>query len=189
MRFHCPTSMKFWRRKMLPCAVMLGPLVLAGAAHAMEIVPSIGITRAVEGSDETKASLGLAMRSQLVPMVKCELGLSYRSEERYNGDLNVRTWPLTASVWLTPVPVVYAGGGVGWYVTTLDYRSTLAYTDESMQKFGVHLGGGVSLPLVPKISCELSGRYIFLEKQESQLTPEKFDPDFWSASLGLAVKF
>ena len=38
-------------------------------------------------------------------------------------------------------------------------------------------------------SLDLNGRYIFMDKSESQLPPNEFDPDFWSTTLGLAIRF
>lgn len=97
-------------------------------------------------------------------------------------------WPLTASLWVSPIPTLYAGGGVGWYHTTIQYPSALGLADQTTQKFGVHLGGGFSIPLLPAIaSLDLNGRYVFLERQASQLPPNQFDPDFWSVSAGLAI--
>ena len=32
-------------------------------------------------------------------------------------------WPITASLWFTPIPMLYAGGGVGWYQVTLNYAN------------------------------------------------------------------
>ncbi len=160
------------------------------AARAVEIVPSIGITRAADNSGtDAKTFGGLALRSPLTPLTKTEIAIAWRNENYNNGDLKVRMWPVTASLWLSPVPMLYAGGGVGWYHTTLDYRNGLGLTDETTRKFGTHLGGGMNLPIGPMTSLDLNGRYVFMEKQRSQLPPNEFDPDFWSMSAGLAIKF
>jgi len=98
-------------------------------------------------------------------------------------------WPVTASLWLTPFPVLYAGGGLGWYRTSYDYRSTLPFDDTTTSKVGVHLGGGLAIPLAPSLGLDLNGRYIFMQKDNSIQFPSKFNPDFWNASLGLAIKF
>ena len=34
----------------------------------------------------------------------------------------------------------------------------------------------------------IGGRYVFLEKQGTRLPPNEFDPDFWTATAGLAIK-
>jgi len=173
-------------------AVLLIVIVLLGveAARAAEIVPSVGITRSLDnGGAGATAFGGLALRARLAPLVKSEIGVAYRSETYDDGDLAVRMWPVTASLWLNPVPTLYAGGGVGWYHTTLDYRSALSFPDATTQKFGAHLGGGMNIPILPMAAIDLNGRYVFMEKQQSQLPPNQFDPDFWSTSVGLAIKF
>src|SRR5438477_4725109 len=93
-------------------------------AHAAEIIPSIGLTRAIHGGDEVAVSEGLALRHTVIPFVRSEIGVAYRSESRDDGHLKVKQWPVTASLYLSPVPTLYAGGGVGWYHTTLDYDNS-----------------------------------------------------------------
>jgi hypothetical protein len=161
-----------------------------GASNAAEIIPSIGVTRALHDDDaDAEMYGGLAVRGHLVPFLKTEIGVAYRSESRLDDALKVRMWPVTASLWLTPIPMLYAGGGVGWYHTTFDFDETLPISDETSQEFGVHAGGGVVVPLAPAVSLDLNGRYVFLEKDEGGLPPEEFDPDFWSTTLGLAIQF
>jgi opacity protein-like surface antigen len=98
-------------------------------------------------------------------------------------------WPVTASLWLTPLSMLYAGGGVGWYHTTFDYNEALPLQDTTKQKFGVHLGGGLTLPLAPVLGLDLQGRYVFLNKAGIPPRPQSFNPDYWTTSLGLAIKF
>jgi hypothetical protein len=168
--------------------------LIAAALHgtadsrAAEIVPSFGLTRAADG-DETKSNLGLALRTDLAgPYLQSEIGVSHRKEEYFGGGLKTRMIPLTASLLLRPVPSLHADAGVGWYHTKYDYENP-ALEDETDQKFGVHVGGGVQMPLAPKAAIDLTGRYVFMKDQESKLVPATFDPDFWTMSLGLALKF
>ena len=184
------------RNGRLSWATLLGSALIAGLlvaptarAFAAEIIPSVGLTRSVD-SDEAKSLVGLALRGSLIPgVVKTELGVQYRQETLYDGDLKLRQWPVTASLWLAPVPALYAGAGVGWYQTTFDYSDATGLDDTTKQQFGVHVGGGVRVPIVPHAALDLNGRYVFLQDQESKLIPEKFNPDFWSLSAGLAIGF
>ena len=76
-------------------AVLLLIVVQPKAARALEIVPSVGITRSVE-SDEVTKQVGLALRSNVVPHVlKAEFGGSYRSEKRDAGAVEAKMWPVT----------------------------------------------------------------------------------------------
>lgn len=160
-------------------------------AQATEIIPSVGITKSAR-DDNASAQIygGVALRGNILPMLKSEIGIAYRHESRLDGNLEVRQWPVTASLWLAPIPALYAGGGVGWYHTTLDYAETVPLvTDVTHQRFGVHLGGGVEVPLGPSASVDLNGRYVYLGNEQSQLPPAQFDPDYWTTTLGLAIRF
>jgi len=159
------------------------------AAHGAEVIPSYGLTRSTDSNTDAKSLLAIAVRGNLSPLFQTELGVAYRSESRFDGDLKVRMWPVTASLYLTPVPTLYAGAGVGWYQTTFDYASTLPFPDETKQEFGVHVGGGFQIPLAPSVAADLGGRYVMMRDQQSRLVPEKFNPDFWTTQLGLAFKF
>ena len=171
--------------------VALALTALVSVARAAEIIPSIGMTRSARpgGDDRAQAYGGVALRGNLLPLLQSEIGVAYRDESRENGALKVRMWPVTASLWLTPLPSLYAGGGVGWYHTTLDYNSALPLTNETHQSFGVHVGGGLRVPFASAAALDLGGRYVFLRPQRSQLVPETFDPDYWTTTLGLAIRF
>lgn len=172
--------------RVLPAAMGL-LLATAVPAAGTEIVPSVGLTRSTDG-DQAKSNVGLALRGTLVPrLLQSEIGASYRREEYYDGALAVKQWPVTASLLVTPLPSLHGDAGVGWYHSTYDYRDPLLQ-DETKQQFGVHVGAGIRMPLAPAAALDLTGRYVFLRNQESRLVPQKFDPDFWTLSLGLAVR-
>jgi hypothetical protein len=173
-------------------ALLLLALVLLGVNAARadgQIVPSVGMTRPVDGDDQSKISGGLAVRGDILPFLMAEVGASYRNDEFFGGDLDVRQWPVTASLYVKPISNIYAGGGVGWYHTTFDYADATGIPTSTSEEFGVHLGGGLQIPIAPVAAIDLNGRYVMLRDQESHLVPEKFDPDFWTTSLGLAIKF
>jgi opacity protein-like surface antigen len=144
----------------------------------------------VNTDDNTsQISGGLALRGDLAPILMAEIGASYRSQVSLGGDVRMKQWPITASLWLKPMPMLYAGGGAGWYHTTLDYDESQPFSDETTQQFGVHLGGGLRVPLVPRVGLDLNGRYVFLGDIDQKLSTERMDPDFWTTSLGLAIRF
>jgi opacity protein-like surface antigen len=179
------------RRGRVALGAILSLAVLAlgaRAAGAGEIVPSLGVSKAVNGDVDAKVYGGAAVRANVLPMVLAEIGAAYRSESRFADQLKVRQWPITASLYLAPVRGLYAGGGVGWYHTSYDYPSSVPVQDETHQQFGVHLGGGLQVPLTERVGVDLNGRYVMLRDQQSHLVPEKFDPDFWQTSVGLAFR-
>lgn len=169
-------------------AVAALTLVMASsAASAVELVPSVGLTRTVDG-DEAKGQVGLALRGDIVRnLLQTEIGASYRKEVLSDGT-ELHMWPVTASLWLTPIRSFYAGAGVGWYQTTYNYPSALVLSDDTTQEFGVHLGGGMKVPLASTVALDLGGRYVMLQDQETKLIPSSFNPSFWSLSIGLAFR-
>jgi opacity protein-like surface antigen len=181
-------------RALIGAGIILALLLLTvQLAKAAEIVPAVGITRAVHGDDgdgdEATFFGSLAVRGDLVPALKTEIGVAYRKEERFAGALEVQQWPVTASLWLAPIPALYAGGGLGWYHTTYDYENDDLFGDETEQQFGVHLGGGLRVPLSPAVGLDLNGRYVFMDDLEHKISTDRLDPDFWTTSLGLAFRF
>jgi opacity protein-like surface antigen len=190
--------MRNTKRSTFVARQLLGALVLAtlaatsaGVARAVELIPSLGVTKSTDtNASDAKGYGGLALRVPILPFLKAEGGIGYRQDAFASGDLKVRQWPVTASLWFAPLPMVYAGGGVGWYRTTLDWNSSLPIKDSTTLKTGVHLGGGVQVPIAPQLGLDLNGRYIFLQRDKSTLeVPTTFNPDYWTLSLGLAIKF
>ncbi len=164
----------------------------ANAARASELIPSIGVTKSTDtNAGDARCLGGLALRAPLTPFLKLEGGITYRQDSYLGGAIKVHQWPVSASLWFAPVPTLYVGAGVGWYHTTLDYSGPLAFVDNSTSdKAGVHIGGGVDLPIGPKLSLDLNGRYIFMSKDDTTLNvPSTFNPDYWNASIGLAIGF
>src|SRR5882724_1828122 len=89
--------------------VALLMVVVARTARPAEIIPGIGVSRDIEGNTKTQVYGSFAVRGDLMPALKTEIGVGYRSESRFDNQLKVKTWPITASLWLQPVPALYAG--------------------------------------------------------------------------------
>lgn len=189
---HERVSKQVCTRVLWIAAGIAGLLLIAGVsgARASEIVPSFGLTRTVD-SDQANSNVGLAFRGDIAgPILQTELGASYRSQTYSDGAIRARMIPVTASLILRPIRAIHADAGVGWYHTKYEYPDIAgAPNDETIQQFGVHVGGGLEVPIAPKAAIDLTGRYVFLKDQESQIIPQTFDPDFWSMSLGLALGF
>ena len=169
--------------------LLTGTALVSTRAQAAEIIPSLGMTKAVDGSDATRISYGLAVRAPMAPILDAEVGIGYRQDDLFNDTVERTQWPITGSLWLKPTPMLYAGGGVGWYNTTLRYPGT-AIDSQTSQDFGVHLGGGLSIPMVPNTaSLDLNGRYVYLGDKTSDIPPANFKADFWTTSLGVAFHF
>ena len=177
--------------RFLVCSLMLAGLVLAAPrAQAAEIIPSLGMTRTPDSGDDTNLSYGIAVRAPLAPMIAAEIGVGYRTDTMFDGEVESTQWPVTGSLWVKPMPTLYMGGGVGWYNTTLHYPNTPLLVSTTTQEFGMHLGGGLTLPMIPGVaSLDLNGRYVYLGEQASDLPPNQFNADYWTTSLGVAFNF
>jgi hypothetical protein len=162
------------------------PAVLAG-----EVIPALGITNSTEDSDDDVQLLGsLALRGNIAQALKAEVGVQYRNESYMNGDLKTHMWPITGSLYVTPTPQLYVGGGVGWYHTSYEYDDATGVEDHTSQDFGFHVGGGVQVPVAEKMAVDLGGRYTFMDDVETELDDlDNLNPDFWTTTLGLAFKF
>lgn len=169
--------------------VLSSLLVVPGASRAAELIPSLGLSQATDAhAGDANYSVGLALRTSVLPLLKLEGGISYRQDDFFDQSLKVRMWPVTVSGWLAPSPLLYAGGGLGWYRTTYDYASPVANKDWTTNQLGVHIGGGLRAPIVPGLTLDLNGRYIFMQENNELGLPSKFNPDFWNASLGVSIQ-
>jgi hypothetical protein len=81
-----------------------------------------------------------------------------------------------------------ATAGNGQLSGGLALRTSLI-ADVTTSRAGVHAGGGLAIPLSPSVGLDLNARYIFMQTDNSVQLPTQFNPDFWSTSLGLAIKF
>jgi hypothetical protein len=156
-----------------------------------QLIPSFGVTKSTDShAGDAKAFGGIALRVPLMPALKLEGAIGYRQDSYQSNLVKVRQWPVSTSLWVAPLPLLYLGGGVGWYRTTLDYSEALPIADRTTSKGGVHVGGGLTLPVASHLSLDLNGRYIFMTKDKASFdVPTTFNPDYWSSSLGLAIGF
>jgi hypothetical protein len=177
---------------LIAAAVGFASFASLSRAAGMEIIPSVGLQKAVKGSDEVKPYYGLALRAKILPALKAEIGAAYRTDDfsSATGDFTVKSWPLTASLWLSPIPALYAGGGVGWYNQSFEFPAGSGLENHTRQDFGMHVGGGLELPVAPSVGLDLNGRYVFLPVKDDPVDVLKdWDPSFWTTSLGLAIHF
>jgi hypothetical protein len=185
-------TMRLLDRALIGTLLLVALLALGvELARAAEIVPSVGWSHPAGISDGKAAVFGgLALRNSLLPMVKYEIGAGYRNEKLDDAGTKLRETPITGSLWLSPMPTWYVGGGIGWYNSTLQHPAGSGLSDESSHQVGSHLGGGFLIPIVPAVaSLDLNGRYVFLGKTGNDTPPAPTgQADFWSVSAGVAIK-
>lgn len=113
--------------------------------------------------------------------------VDYRTEA-LTGGTKVKTWPITASVLLHPLPIVFAAAGLGWYNTTVDYPTGML-EDQTESTLGYQFGGGLQLPLAPTLNFVADARYNFIDYDFNSV-PSDFnfnDADYLSLHGGLLL--
>jgi hypothetical protein len=125
-------------------------------------------------------------------MVSAEIGVGYRTDTMFNGMVESTQWPVTGSLWFSPMPVVLRGwrarAGTTPRFTTRTRRCTRAARP---QEFGMHVGGGLLGADDPRrgIAGPATAAMSYLGDQTSEMPPSQFNASFWTTSLGLALHF
>lgn len=142
-------------------------VALAPLAHANSIALSAGPQVGWSYTAESKVSspvYGGAVRLRLLDFITGEVAASYRSEDADGGG-TIETIPVQVSAMLHVVPAVHATFGVGWYHVDASLDAvgmTLSRFDDKASDAGLHVGGGVDVPLSPRMFLNLEARYVFL---------------------------
>jgi len=156
-------------------------------AASISLGPQLGFYKARD-ADNGSFIGGATCRLKFTQVLGAEASINYRQETYGNDAVTVRSWPVMVTGLLYPLPVVYGAIGAGWYNTTFDYNQNKVplLTDETMQKFGWHFGGGVELPAGPTIKLIGDVRYVFLD-YDFQTIPGSGDPksDFFVIMVGV----
>src|SRR4029077_5032760 len=100
--------------------------IAARTVRAGEIIPSMAWSKTPDGDGEVNKSSGVAVRGSIVPMVASQIGFGYRKSDLFDHQVESTQWPVTASLWLKPMPMFYMGGGGGWYKQHLPQPPTPA---------------------------------------------------------------
>lgn len=173
--------------------VMVG-LVIALATTATVNAQSSGVGLGAHYSwvrnQETEESTGMlgAMLRLRGEIVGVEGAIDYRNEE-IGGDTELKTWPVTASLMIYPIPVIYALGGLGWYNSTIDFPDGSLFEDQTDSQLGYHVGAGLEFPVAPTVSLTGDFRYHFVDYEFDDIpsTIGNVDADAMSLNGGLLI--
>lgn len=163
--------------------------IIANSQVGISFGPHVGIQKA-QDADESNYLFGGTVRAKFAAL-GAEAGISYRQEDYQNGAVTVKSWPVTASGLIYPVPVIYGVVGGGWYNTTFDFNdvyNTMGFEDRSEQEFGWHLGAGLELPISMRTKLYGDVRWVFLDYELENLPSavvEDVNADFYSINAGL----
>jgi opacity protein-like surface antigen len=184
--------MKLTKTYLFVLSVLFIPLTTQ-AIVIFGVGPKAGYYK-TEETEDGKIMVGAAARLKLGPSLGFEGAIDYKSEKYMNDALTVKSWPVTASVLLYPLPIikVYGLAGVGWYNTTYEYdpqkvnmNLTGGEQKVSEQEMGYHIGAGLELPLGgPTLAADI--RYVKLNYDLSELNVNnEIDSDFYSINISL----
>jgi len=154
-------------------ALALAALAPAVPANAITLLVGPNAGWSYTSDSEISAPIfGGAARVHLLDFISAELAVSYRSEDVEGGG-TIDTVPIQVSGMLHIVPAVHATLGVGWYEVDANLDAvgmTLGSFDDQASDFGLHLGGGVDVPLSTRLLLNLEARYVFLGYDLSDAT-------------------
>ena len=126
-------------------------------------------------ADGSKLYGGIQARWKLSPSLSFEGAFEYRPTESYPNNRKITSYPLLASALFHLMPGAkfspYLLGGLGWYYSKIEDStgSNTTYTP------GLHLGGGLDIPLNPDISFNADIRYYFLNYGDQKVSDLKTD--------------
>ncbi len=129
------------------------------------------------------------LRSQYVGL---EGAVDYHQEDLPFG-VDLKTWPISTSLLIYPIPVVYGLAGVAWYNTTIDYPEEAEFLvdDETDSQLGYHFGVGVEFPISNKVRLTSDVRWLFVDYEFEEI-PEsvgEVDNDLFTWNAGLVIYF
>ncbi len=177
----------------LPLILLLAIPLSAHSQGEAYIGPHLG-TQKSQDADDANYLVGATARLKLIPLITAEGSISYRQEDYADESITVRTWPVTVTGLLYPLPIIYGGVGAGWYNTTYDYSDAindLGTEDHTEQEFGWHLAAGAELPASGKVKIFGDVRYVFLDYELADLpeaVKDDVDADFYSITSGILFR-
>ena len=169
--------------------IMAGLLIVAVSASVNAQTPGLGIGGHYSWVRNQETEEGTSMIGAMLRLRGGLLGvegaIDYKNEDM-GGDVELKTWPVTASLMIYPLPVVYALGGLGWYNSTI---SSPLFDDQTDSQLGYHLGAGVEVPMAPTVSLTGDFRYHFVDYEFEDIpsTIGKVDADALSLNGGLII--
>lgn len=117
-----------------------------------------------------------------------EGAIDYRAED-LPLDIKLRTWPVSASLLVFPVPILYGLAGIGWYNTTVDFPDEILIDDETDSVLGYHVGGGLEIPVSPNFRLTSDVRWLFVDYEFKDIPDSIGDVDANSFTVNAGVLY
>lgn len=138
-------------------------------------------------NDETTNMGGIFLRARS-QYLGIEGAVDYRNED-LPANVDVKSWPVTASLMVFPIPGVYGLAGLGWYHTTVDFPREISFEDRTDSQLGYHVGFGVELPTTSAIRVTSDARWLFVDYDFEDIPDSvgNVDADSFALSVGVAL--
>mgnify|MGYP000859478462 CR=1 FL=1 len=167
---------------------VIGLPALSPALNLIGLGPKAGYFKN-QDADNGRFMVGAAARLKLGG-IGVEGSVDYRTEKYADDNIVVRTWPVSATGLLYPLPFLYGLAGMGWYNTTIDYDQDVNtfknIKDETKQKVGWHFGGGLEIPFGLGKTLAADIRYHFIDYDFSAFPGSKdIKSNFYSINVTL----
>jgi hypothetical protein len=134
--------------------------------------------------EDNSSMVGAMVRLRHMMFCGIEGAIDSRNEELNDGS-ELRSTPITASVMVFPIPVVYGLAGLGLYRSTLE----VAGEEETDTQLGYHFGAGVEAPLIPLLKLTGDIRYQFVDYEFDEIAESlgKVEANGYAISAGLIL--
>lgn len=134
--------------------------------------------------EDNSSMVGAMVRLRHMMFFGLEGAVDFRKEELNDGS-ELRSTPLTASVMIFPIPVVYGLAGLGLYRTTLEVSGE----ETTDTQLGYHFGAGVEAPLIPllKLTGDIRYQFVDYEFDRRNIEDAKVEADGYAISAGLIL--
>ncbi|HUU44934.1 MAG TPA: outer membrane beta-barrel protein [Acidobacteriota bacterium] len=171
-------------------SLLVGLFALLWGGHASGAGLGLGAHYSVihsQSTDDNSSMLGAQVRLRGA-VIGVEGAIDYRNEELGN-DIELKSWPVSVSLLVYPIPSIYALAGLAWYNTTLDFPANSAYDDDTQSALGYQFGAGVELPVAPKLKLTGDIRWQFIDYEFDDIPSSigKVDADSYSLNVGVLL--
>jgi len=174
--------------KRMHTILLTGFLIIVATTPAIANGPGLGIHYSSvlnQNTDERTDMLGaqLRLRGRYAGL---EGSIDYRNDE-LGGNVELKSWPVSASLLIYPIPPVYALAGLGWYNSTIDFPDASLYDDATTTELGYHLGAGLEVPVSQALSLTGDFRYLFIDYEFDEIPSSvgKVNSDSFTLNAGL----
>lgn len=138
-------------------------------------------------SDESTHMGGGLLRARS-EFIGVEGAVDYRNEDLV-GEVDLKSWPVSASLLLYPLPPLYALAGLGWYNSTVDFPDDSLFEDQTDTELGYHFGVGVEAPIAPTVRLTGDVRWHFVNYEFDQIAESVGDVEADTYTINAGVLF